>query len=70
MCFPPPSSYVYAPVITEEPHHGDEGPAMGASSKEGPQKASSTSEGSEGSFWSGLEWGVGSIAEAVSVYQQ
>ena len=60
-----PSSHVTAAVITEEPHHGDEGP-VGASPTEVPQKA--PSEGSEGTFWSGLEWGVGSIAEAVSVF--
>ena len=64
MCASP--SYRFdVPVITEEPHHGDEGP-VDASPKDGPQKA--PSEGSEGSFWSGLEWGVGSIAEAVSVF--
>ena len=60
-------SLPHAPVVTEEPHHGDEGQAVGESSKEGLRTASSTSEGNEGSFWSGLEWGVGSIAEAVSV---
>lgn len=57
----PPSLCAHTAVVTEEPHHGDERPA------EVPQKASSAADGTEGSFWSGLDWGVESIAEAVSV---
>lgn len=62
-CSLPPSYCSHTTVVTEEPHHGDERPVA-----EVPQKAFSAADGTEGSFWSGLDWGVESIAEAVSVF--